>query len=337
MLRIIWKRISSAFLVLFAASFFTFFLSRIVPNDPALAYIGGKTTAADEQKVRTLLGLDQPLPIQYFKYLRDMLKGNWGYSLSTKQPVLTEILHRLPATLELIFFAVGFALLIGIICGIISARKPHGFASSFIRVSAIAGISVPAFWLGLLLQLLFVGKFHIFPATGEFDIDIKFTNPIHHITGFPLLDSLITGNFVALTSGLKHMVLPALTLSAYSFGLIARMSRGNLLEVLGQEYINVARANGISERLILFKLALKNAIPPVITVTGLSTAYLITGTFFVEQVYGWPGIGGFAANSLISVDYPAIMGITILGAVGYLVINFLVDIIYAKLDPRVKL
>ena len=133
------------------------------------------------------------------------------------------------------------------------------------------------------------------------------------------------------------MVLPALTLSAYSFGLIARMSRGNLLEVLGQEYINVARANGISERLILFKLALKNAIPPVITVTGLSTAYLITGTFFVEQVYGWPGIGGFAANSLISVDYPAIMGITILGAVGYLVINFLVDIIYAKLDPRVKL
>jgi len=336
LIRLLWKRLTSASLVLLAASFFTFILARLVPSDPALAYVGPKSTAADEVRIRTMLGLDQPIPVQYFKYLKDVISGNWGYSLSTKQPVLHEIANRLPPTIELIAVAVGFAIIFGLIFGMLAARFPHSVGAALIRVLSIAGISVPAFWLGLLLQLLFVGRLGWFPATGEFDLDIKFTNPIHHITGFPLFDAAITGNWVAVTSGLQHIVLPALTLAAYSFGLIARMSRANLLEVFSQDYIKVARAYGVSERVVLFKLALKNAIPPVITVTGLSTAYLITGTFFVEQVYNWPGIGGFAANALISVDYPAIMGITLLGAAGYLTINFIVDLILTKIDPRIE-
>jgi len=334
-MRILWNRLSSALLVLCAASFITFTLARVIPSDPALAYIGPKATAADSAKLRITLGLDQPIPIQYFKYVWQTLNGNWGYSLSTKQPVLAEIIDRLPATLELIFFAMSFAVIFGVVMGVYAAKYRGRFQDSVIRILAIAGVSMPAFWLGLLLQMLFAGRLAWFPATGQFDIDLKYENPITKVTGFPIFDSIITGNFAATMNGLHHMVLPALTLSAYSFGLLSRMARANLLEVMSQDYIKVARAYGLSERLVFFKLALRNALPPIVTVTGLSTAYLITGTFFVEQVYNWPGIGNFAVNSLLSIDYPAIMGITLLAAVGYLVINFIVDLIHAKMDPRV--
>lgn len=334
-MKILRNRLGSALLVLFGASFITFTLARVIPSDPALAYIGPKATAADAAKLRISLGLDQPIPIQYSKYLRETLTGNWGYSLSTKQPVLQEIRDRLPATLELIFFAITFALLIGVTLGVYAAKNRGRIQDNIVRVLSIIGVSMPAFWLGLLLQMLFAGRFAWFPATGQFDIDIKYEHPISKVTGFPIFDSLITGNFAATLNGLHHMILPALTLSAYSFGLLSRMARANLLEVLNQDYIKVARAYGISNRIIFFKLALKNAIPPIITVAGLSAAYLITGTFFVEQVYNWPGIGSFAVNSLLSIDYPAIMGITLVAAIGYLTTNFIVDLIQSKLDPRV--
>ena len=336
-MKVLRNRLSSAFLVLLGTSFITFTLARVIPNDPALAYIGPKATAAEAAKLRITLGLDQPIPVQYVKYLFQTLQGNWGYSLSTKQSVLQEITSRLPATLELITFAMGFALLLGVTLGVYAAKYRGRFQDSVIRILAIAGVSMPAFWLGLLLQMLFAGRLTWFPATGEFDIELKYDHPIAKITGFPIFDSIITGNYHATLNGLHHMILPALTLSAYSFGLLSRMARANLLEVMSQDHVKVARAYGLSERLIFFKLALRNALPPIVTVTGLSSAYLITGTFFVEQVYNWPGIGSFAVNSLLSIDYPAIMGITLLAAIGYLLINFIVDIIQSKLDPRVWL
>jgi len=327
--------LSSALLVLFGASFITFTLARVIPSDPALAYIGPKATAEDAERLRITLGLDQPIPVQYVKYLIETLQGNWGYSLSTKQPILQEIADRLPATLELIFFAMSFAVIFGVALGVYAAKYRGKFQDSLIRILAIIGVSMPAFWLGLLLQMLFAGRLTWFPATGQFDIELKYDNPITRVTGFPLFDSIITGNYHAAFNGLHHMILPALTLSAYSFGLLSRMARANLLEVMSQDYVKVARAYGLSERLIFFKLALRNALPPIVTVTGLSVAYLITGTFFVEQVYNWPGIGSFAVNSLLSIDYPAIMGITLVAAIGYLVTNFIVDLIQSKLDPRV--
>jgi peptide/nickel transport system permease protein len=336
-MKVLRNRLSSAFLVLLGTSFITFTLARVIPNDPALAYIGPKATAAEAAKLRITLGLDQPIPVQYVKYLFQTLQGNWGYSLSTKQSVLQEITSRLPATLELITFAMGFALLLGVTLGVYAAKYRGRFQDSVIRILAIAGVSMPAFWLGLLLQMLFAGRLTWFPATGEFDIELKYDHPITKITGFPIFDSIITGNYHATLNGLHHMILPALTLSAYSFGLLSRMARANLLEVMSQDHVKVARAYGLSERLIFFKLALRNALPPIVTVTGLSSAYLITGTFFVEQVYNWPGIGSFAVNSLLSIDYPAIMGITLLAAIGYLLINFIVDIIQSKLDPRMWL
>jgi peptide/nickel transport system permease protein len=333
--KILRNRLSSALLVLFGASFITFTLARVIPSDPALAYIGPKATAEDAEKLRITLGLDQPIPVQYVKYLIETLQGNWGYSLSTKQPILQEIADRLPATLELIFFAMSFAVIFGVALGVYAAKYRGKFQDSLIRILAIIGVSMPAFWLGLLLQMLFAGRLTWFPATGQFDIELKYDNPITRVTGFPLFDSIITGNYHAAFNGLHHMILPALTLSAYSFGLLSRMARANLLEVMSQDYVKVARAYGLTERLIFFKLALRNALPPIVTVTGLSVAYLITGTFFVEQVYNWPGIGSFAVNSLLSIDYPAIMGITLVAAIGYLVTNFIVDLIQSKLDPRV--
>ena len=334
-MKILRNRLSSALLVLFGASFITFTLARVIPSDPALAYIGPKATAEDAERLRITLGLDQPIPVQYVKYLIETLHGNWGYSLSTKQPILQEIADRLPATLELIFFAMSFAVIFGVALGVYAAKYRGKFQDSLIRILAIIGVSMPAFWLGLLLQMLFAGRLTWFPATGQFDIELKYDNPITRVTGFPLFDSIITGNYHAAFNGLHHMILPALTLSAYSFGLLSRMARANLLEVMSQDYVKVARAYGLSERLIFFKLALRNALPPIVTVTGLSVAYLITGTFFVEQVYNWPGIGSFAVNSLLSIDYPAIMGITLVAAIGYLVTNFIVDLIQSKLDPRV--
>lgn len=334
-MRILRNRLSSALLVLLGASFITFTLARVIPSDPALAYIGPKATAEDAERLRITLGLDQPIPVQYVKYLIETLQGNWGYSLSTKQPILQEIADRLPATLELIFFAMSFAVIFGVALGVYAAKYRGKFQDSLIRILAIIGVSMPAFWLGLLLQMLFAGRLTWFPATGQFDIELKYDNPITRVTGFPLFDSIITGNYHAAFNGLHHMILPALTLSAYSFGLLSRMARANLLEVMSQDYVKVARAYGLSERLIFFKLALRNALPPIVTVTGLSVAYLITGTFFVEQVYNWPGIGSFAVNSLLSIDYPAIMGITLVAAIGYLVTNFIVDLIQSKLDPRV--
>jgi peptide/nickel transport system permease protein len=334
-MKILRNRLSSALLVLFGASFITFTLARVIPSDPALAYIGPKATAEDAERLRITLGLDQPIPVQYVKYLIETLQGNWGYSLSTKQPILQEIADRLPATLELIFFAMSFAVIFGVALGVYAAKYRGKFQDSLIRILAIIGVSMPAFWLGLLLQMLFAGRLTWFPATGQFDIELKYDNPITRVTGFPLFDSIITGNYHAAFNGLHHMILPALTLSAYSFGLLSRMARANLLEVMSQDYVKVARAYGLSERLIFFKLALRNALPPIVTVTGLSVAYLITGTFFVEQVYNWPGIGSFAVNSLLSIDYPAIMGITLVAAIGYLVTNFIVDLIQSKLDPRV--
>ncbi len=334
-MKVLRNRLSSALLVLFGASLITFTLARIIPSDPSLAYIGPKATAADAAKLRITLGLDQPIPGQYFKYLLQTFKGDWGYSLSTKQPILQEIRDRLPATLELIFFAITFALIFGIALGVYAAKYRGKFQDAVIRVLAIAGVSMPAFWFGLLLQMLFAGRLSWFPATGQFDIELKYDHPITRITGFPLFDSIITGNYHATFNGLHHMILPAITLSAYSFGLLSRMARANLLEIMSQDYVKVARAYGLSERLIFFKLALRNALPPIVTVTGLSAAYLITGTFFVEQVYNWPGIGSFAVNSLLSIDYPAIMGITLVAAIGYLVTNFIVDLIQSKIDPRV--
>lgn len=331
------RRLLTAIFVLIGVSVITFFLSRVVPTDPAALYLGStKARPEDLERVRIKLGLDRPLPVQYAVYMSDLIHGDLGISIATKRPVLRELTDRLPATLELLFTGMFIATLIGVPLGVISARWQGNWADIFVRIVSIVGVSMPAFYLGLLMQIAFFRNLELFPLSGRVTSDLRFTSPISHITDFFLLDSLLTSNWVALKDVFLHLVLPAFTLAAYPIGLIARMNRAAMLEVLSQDYIRTARAYGIKQGFITYGYALKNAISPTLTVIGLTVAYALTGTFFVEVIFNWPGLGLFTVRSLLNLDYPSIMGITLLGAGGYVVINLVVDLLQAWIDPRIR-
>lgn len=323
--------------MLLGVSVITFVLARVIPSNAAAMYIGPKARPEDIERVARQLGLDQPLPVQYLTYMRDVLTGDWGTSIGTKRPVLDEILGRLPATLEIIAAAMAIAIPFGIALGVLSARWRGRPPDIVVRFVSIIGVSLPAFFLALILQVVFFRNLDVLPLAGRVSADLRFTNPIEPITGFYLIDTVITANWTAFGDTVYHLILPAIALAAYPLGLIARMTRSSMLETLDQDYIRTARAFGLRTGLIEYRLALRNAILPVLTVIGLTFGYLLTGSFFVEIVFNWPGLGTFAVHALLSVDYPAIMGIALLGAIGYVVINFIVDLSQAWLDPRVRL
>jgi peptide/nickel transport system permease protein len=267
----------------------------------------------------------------------ELLRGDLGDSISTKRPVLSEITGRLPATLELLFSGMLLAILVGVPLGVLSARWQGKPVDVGVRMVSIMGVSMPAFYLGLLLQIFFFRNLDLLPLAGRFSSDLRFTHPIRAATGFFLLDALLTQNWVAFQDVLLHLVLPAITLAAYPSGLIARMTRAAMLEVLEQDYIRTARAYGVRDYVITYLYALKNAISPTLTVIGLTFAFALTGTFFVEIIFNWPGLGLFTVRSLLNVDYPAIMGVTLFGATGYVFINLVVDILQSWIDPRIAL
>jgi ABC-type dipeptide/oligopeptide/nickel transport system permease component len=323
--------------VLIGVSIITFSLARVVPTNVAALYIGPKARAEDIARVTAQLGLDKPLPVQYFIYMRDLLHGDLGTSIGTKRPVLLELSSRLPATLELLFTGMVLAVLFGVPMGVLSARSQGKPMDVFVRVVAIIGVSLPAFYLGLLLQILFFRNLNLLPLAGRFSTELRYTNPITPMTNFLFIDALLGGNWIALKDVTYHLLLPAITLAAYPAGLVARMTRATMLEVMEQDYIRTARAYGIRETVIFYLYALKNAIGPTLTVIGLTVAYALTGTFFVEIIFNWPGLGLFTVHSLLNIDYPAIMGITLYGATMYVLINLGVDLVQAWIDPRISL
>lgn len=333
----ILRRLVASALVIVGLTVITFALARVIPSNPAALYIGPRARPADIQRVAKQLGLDRPLPVQYAVYMGAMLRGDWGDSIGTKRPVLQEIGSRLPATLELLLAAMLLAVSVGVPLGVLSARWQGRPPDMLVRIGSIAGVSLPAFWLGLLLQIVFFCNLNVLPLAGQMDADLRFSHPIQPVTQFVLLDAAITGNWFALRDVAWHLILPAVTLAAYPIGLIARMTRANMIEVLGQDYIRTARAYGLSERTIMYVHALKNAIGPTVTVIGLTFAYALTGSFFVEIIFNWPGLGQFAVRSLLNVDYPAIMGITLFGAIGYVFINLATDLLQVWIDPRMNL
>jgi ABC-type dipeptide/oligopeptide/nickel transport system permease component len=336
-LEFVLRRLLTSVFVLIGVSVITFLLARVMPSDPAVLYIGPKARADEIARVRHELGLDRSLPVQYGIYMRDLLHGDLGTSIGTKRPVLQEILDRAPATLELLFTGMLLAVLIGIPLGVLSARWQGKLLDVGVRAVSIIGVSMPAFLLGMLLQILFFRNLHWLPLSGRVSNDLRFTNPIELVTHFFVLDALLTQNWVAFKDASIHLLLPALALAAYPIGLIARMTRGAMLEVLEQDYIRTARAYGIRDVIITYLYALKNAISPTLTVVGLTIAFALTGTFFVEVIYTWPGLGEFTVRALLNIDYPAIMGITLLGSAAYVLINLVVDILQAWIDPRVSL
>jgi ABC-type dipeptide/oligopeptide/nickel transport system permease component len=333
----ILRRILTSILVLLGVSVITFALARVVPTNAAALYIGPRARPAEIERVSHQLGLDRPLPVQYAIYMRDLLHGDLGTSIGTKRPVTQEITERLPVTLELLLVAMLVATLVGVPLGVLSARWQGKAPDILIRTISIVGVSMPAFYLGLLLQILFFRNLDWLPLAGRIDSNLRFTSPVEQITHFILLDTILTSNWVAFKDALRHIVLPAMTLAAYPVGLISRMTRAAMLEVLEQDYIRTARAYGIKETVITYLYALKNAISPTLTVIGLTFAIALTGTFYVEIIFNWPGLGLFTVRSLLNVDYPAIMGVTLFGAVGYVAINLVVDLLHSWVDPRISL
>lgn len=336
-LEFILRRLLTSIIVLIGVSIITFTIARVIPSNAAALYIGPKARPEDIARVSVKLGLDKPLPVQYLIYMGDLLHGDLGTSIGTKRPVLLELTSRLPATLELLISGMALAVLIGVPMGVLSARWQGKPMDVLVRTVSIIGVSMPAFYLGLLLQILFFRRLDLLPLAGRFSNSLRFTNPIAPLTNFLLLDALIGQNWIALKDVALHLILPALTLAAYPSGLVARMTRATMLEVMEQDYIRTARAYGVRETVVVYLYALKNAISPTLTVIGLTIAYALTGTFFVEVIFNWPGLGLFTVHSLLNVDYPAIMGITLYGAAMYVLINLAVDLLQAVIDPRISL
>lgn len=335
--RFLARRLGFSLLVIFGVIVIVFFLSRIVPADPAALWAGPHARAEDLARARAELHLADPPPVQFVFYVRNLVAGDLGVSIRTHNPVLADIGALFPATFELIAAALVLAIVVGIPLGVVSGIRRGSALDHVSRVASIAGVSIPIFWLAVVLQLVFVTGLGLLPVSGRVSESVQIANPVHRITGFFLLDALLQGNSAVFLDGLWHLVLPALTLAAYPIGLVSRMVRTMMIEVLGENYIRTARAFGLPARLVHYRYALKNALAPAVVVLGLSFAYSLVGAFLVENIFAWPGLGRYAYLSVVSFDYPAILGTAIVVAAFYVVVNLGVDLVQSALDPRVVL
>jgi peptide/nickel transport system permease protein len=275
--------------------------------------------------------------VQYYIYMRDLIQGNWGTSYRTHQPVLHDLLLYLPASIELAVVGQIIASIIGFPLGVIAASKKNTKIDHGSRLLAITGVSLPVFWIGLLLQIIFARTLGVFPIEGRVDTTIAITNPIHTITGFYIFDSLATGNFVAFVDVIRHIILPAIALASYSMGLTLRMTRSSMIEILREKYLMTAKAFGLPENMIRFKYALKNAIIPTLMVIGISFSWSLTGVFLVEVIFNWPGLGTYVWRAILAADYPVIVGVSIIATFVIVIVNLILDLLQAWIDPRVRL
>ena len=335
MKKYILKRILLSILVIFAVVSITFIIARMLPSDPAAKWAGARATQAQLEQARRDLGLDQPLIVQYFRYIGDLLHGDLGVSLTTKQPVLKDLIQYVPATLELVLLAFLLAVIIGIPLGIYSAKKKDKLFDHVSRIFSIGSVSLPTFWVALFLQLIFYKTLQLLPIGGEISVNASIFFDRPHITGMLCLDCLLTGNWALLGDALKHLILPCVTIALYPIGLVARMTRSALLEILNEDYITAGRSYGIRESKMLWKYALKNSLGATATDVALSMGYTLTDTFLVEAIFSWPGIGSYISTAVTTLDTPAIIGVTIFGALCYIILNLIADIIIAS-DPRIR-
>lgn len=331
------KRLLLIIPLFFVVSTITFVVVRVIPANPLLVWVGPKATAEQIARARVELGLDKPLYEQYVRYISGIFRGDLGVSFSSHNPVTSDLAVFIPASLELITLAMIIGVVIGFPLGIISAKKKDKIEDHSSRLVAIAGVSLPTFFIGMLLQLLFFRYIGLLPVAGRLSSNVAVSYPITRITGFYFIDSLVTGNFVAFQDAFAHAILPAFTLALYPIGLVVRMTRTCMLEVLNEDYIKAARANGVPERTVLYTYALKNAIVPSLTTLVLSFGYSLTGTFLVESIFNWRGLGLYTSRAILAMDYSAIGGVTLLITLFYVIANIIVDVVQAYLDPRVVL
>lgn len=332
MLKYIAKRLLLLVPVLFGVSLFVFLVLHLFTADPAAMMLGQHATAEQVAALREELGFNKPLYVQFFIFFSQIIQGDFGQSLMTRSPVTDELLSRFPATVELAFAAMLIATVVGVTVGVISAVKQYSVFDYVSMVGALLGVSMPIFWLGLMLIILFSVTLGWLPVSGRIAVGMEPAT----ITNFYLIDSLLTGNWEAFQSAVKHLILPAVALASYSMAIIARMTRSTMLEVVRQDYIRTARSKGLVETVVVFKHALRNALIPVITVIGLQMGSLLGGAVLTETVFSWPGIGSFIVNAILAGDFPVVQGGVIMVATIFVVVNLIVDILYAYLDPRIK-
>lgn len=313
----------------------TFLLSHAVPADPVTAYLGPQASA-DPQVIaafRHRWGLDRSLPEQYLIYLANLARGDLGTSISTRQPVALDLRQHLPATIELALAAMLVGLLVSIPLGMLSAVRRDTVLDQATRVGSLIGVSTPIFWLGIVAIFVFYARLGWAPAPGRLSMNIP---PPPSVTGFVALDALIAHRLDAAVDALQHLALPALVLSSYSIGVITRMMRGSMLEVLGEDYVRTAHAKGLARAAVVVRHAARNSLIPVLTIIGLSFGGLLSGAVVTETVFAWPGLGSYAFRSATALDFPAIMGVGLVVATIYILVNLAVDVAYALVDPRIR-
>ena len=327
------RRLIGTLPVLLMVSLFVFLLLHAAPGDPADILIPDQATAEDVAEARQRWGLDQPVMVQYWRFLSSASMLDFGRSFKYDEPVMSLILERFPATMELALLATLLALAMGIPLGIFAASRPNSWFDNASSIGGFFGVSMPNFWMAIMLILVVSGYFKLLPSGGRATFGLA-DDPI---TGFLLLDSVLQGNWDALKDAAKFLVLPAFVLSVNMTGLLMRMTRSSMLEVLGEDYIMTARAKGLSERVVVWKHALRNARIIVITVVGLEFGALISGSIIVESVFSWPGIGQLLLQGITARDYPLITGLVLVYTTMFIIVNLIVDFLYAAVDPRIRL
>ena len=329
------KRLAYLVVMLFGVATLVFILTKMIPGDPTVANLSQRALNDPEvvAAYKAKYGLDQPIFVQYVLYIKNLLKFDLGTSIRTNKPVLAELARCYPATIELALFAILLAAVFGILFGVISAIRRNSILDQAVRAVSVTGVSIPSFWFALLVLYFFYYKLHIFPGPGR--LSNSFSAPAT-VTGLYVLDSLLEGNIPKAMDALSHLILPGTVLAAFTMGLITRTTRSNLLDVMSMDYIRTARAKGIGRVGLIVRHALGNALIPVLTVIGLGLGNLLGGMVLVETIFNWPGVGQFAYESVLSADFPAIIGVALLIALNYMIINTVVDILYGVIDPRVR-
>jgi dipeptide transport system permease protein len=335
MLRLVAKRILAALPNLLGVVVITFVLTRALPGDPAAYFAGGAATPEAVDEVRRALGLDRPLPEQFFRYLADLARGDFGVSLTTGQPVASEILTRLPASLELVLAALLLACSIAIPLGVLAATRPGSWVDHLCRAVVTLGVSLPVFFTGLLLAYVFYFLLGWAPSPiGRLD---PVFSPPPTVTGFYLVDSLLARDFGIFRSSLAQMVLPMATMALFVLAPIARMTRASMLAVLSSDFVRSARAAGLAPHTVLVTYALRNALLPVLTTLGMVFGFMLGSSVIVEKVFAWPGVGAYALDALQASDYAPVQGFVLAMGVLFVLLNLLVDLAYTLADPRVSI
>lgn len=334
-LKFIAKRLVLLVVMMIGVATIVFIITKMIPGDPVVANLSQRSLSDPKivAAYKAKYGLNKPIIVQYFLYMKNILHLDLGTSMRTNKPVLDELARCYPATIELATFSIILAAFFGILFGIISAMRRNSIIDQIVRAISVTGVSIPSFWFALIVLFVFYFKMHVLPGPGRLSADLDAPSTV---TGLYIIDSLVKGNIQQFLDSLRHLILPGGVLAAFTMGLITRTTRSNLLDVMSTDYIRTAKAKGLSGRMVILRHALGNALIPVLTVIGLGFGNLLGGMVLVETIFNWPGVGQYAYESVKALDYPSIIGVSLLIALNYMVINTVVDILYGVIDPRVR-